>query len=188
MAVTIGVIAEAENDIEVLYEFTCKLTSESNFSFKQFIAGGCGKLRRKCEAWSLNLIQSGCSHLVVMHDLDNHDERELRKQLQSSVSNAAFEGHLILIPIYETEAWLLSDSLALKQTFAMRRLPKVPGQPETVRDPKEHLRDIVWKSCKKRYVNAIHNKKIAKATRISKLSVCPSFALYPQFVAAHVTD
>lgn len=188
MGVKIGVIAEEYNDIDVLYEFTCKITSESNFSFSKFVSHGCGKLKRKCRAWSHNLIRRGCSHLVVIHDLDNNDEDRLRTELEDSVSDIAFIGHLILIPVYEIEAWLLSDPLALKQTFGMNRVPNVPAHPETVRDPKEHLRDIVWRYCKKHYINTIHNKRIARETRIDRLSVCCSFLPYPEFVAHNLNN
>ncbi len=188
MGVKIGVIAEEYDDIDVLYELTCKLTSESNFSFNRFVGHGCGKLRRKCRAWSENLIHRGCSHLVVMHDLDNNEEDCLRKELEDSVSGIAFTGHLILIPVHEIEAWLLSDPLALKQTFSMNKTPKVPAHPEAVRDPKEYLRGIVWKYCKKHYINTIHNKRIARATRIERLSACRSFSSYPEFLDCNVNN
>ncbi len=70
----IGIIAEEASDVEVLYELTCKLMNENMFSFKKFIGHGCGKLHRKCTAWAENLLLRGCSHLVVIHDLDNNDE------------------------------------------------------------------------------------------------------------------
>jgi len=187
-SVNIGVIAEEYDDVDVLYELTCKLTLENNFSFSKFISHGCGKLRNKCRAWSHILVRRGCSHLIVIHDLDTHNEGDLRDQLEQSVRGVGFTGHLILIPVYEIEAWLLSDPLALKQTFNMSKTPKVPVHPETIRHPKEHLRDIVWKSCKKRYINTIHNKKIAGAIRIERLSVCPSFSLYPEFLNHSVNN
>jgi len=186
MAVKIGVIAEEYDDIDILYELTCKLASENEFSFTKFVGHGCGKLRRKCTAWSHNLVKRGCSHLVVIHDFDSNDEHSLREELEESVRGIAFTGHLILIPVYEIEAWLLSDPLALKQTFSMSKTPKVPAHPERVRDPKEHLRDIVWKHCKKYYINTIHNRKIASEIRIERLSVCPSFSSYPEFVDRNV--
>lgn len=188
MAVKIGVIAEEHNDVDVLYEFTCKLTSESNFSFSKFVSHGCGKLRRKCRAWSHNLLRRGCSHLVVIHDLDNNDEDSLRNELEDSISGVAFTGHIILIPVYEIEAWLLSDPLALKQTFGMNKVPDVPKHPEAVLEPKEYLRDIVWKYCKKHYINTIHNKRIARLTKIEKLSTCHSFAPYPEFLDCNVNN
>ena len=186
--VKIGVIAEEQNDIDVLYELTCKLTLESNFSFSKFIGHGCGKLRKKCRAWSQVLIRIGCSHLVVIHDLDNNDEDCLRQELEDSVHGITFTGHIILIPVYEIEAWLLSDPLALKQTFSMNKLPNISKHPETIRNPKEYLRDIVWKYCKKYYLNTIHNKRIAAAIRIDSLSACRSFSPYPEFLNRNVNN
>ena len=182
MSTDIGVIAEEKNDVEVLYEFTCKLTLENKFSFSKFYAHGCGKLRRKCGAWAHNLLTRGCSLLVIIHDLDDNDEITLKKELQDHINSNAFAGTLILIPKYEIEAWLLSDELALKDIFNMNKAPKVPKHPENVPHPKEYLRDLVWKCCKKQYINVIHNRKIAKAIRIERLSVCPSFSSYPTFI------
>lgn len=188
MGVKIGVIAEEQSDIDVLYELTCKLTLESNFSFSKFIGHGCGKLRKKCRAWSQVLIRRGCSHLVVIHDLDNNDEDCLRQKLEDNVHDITFTGHIILIPVYEIEAWLLSDPLALKQIFSMNKLPNISKHPETIRNPKQYLRDIVWKYCKKYYLNTVHNKKIARETRIEKLSACLSFSPYSEFLDCHVNN
>jgi hypothetical protein len=182
--VKIGVIAEEHDDIDVLYELACKIISENKFGFNRFVGHGCGTLKRKCNAWSRNLIKRGCSHIIVIHDLDNNDESKVRGQLEESIKDIDFAGRLILIPIYEIEAWLLSDTFALKQTFNMKNTPKVNKHPETIRNPKEYLRDIVWKHCKKHYINTIHNKRIAKTIRIGKLSVCNSFSPYPQFLKA----
>jgi hypothetical protein len=183
MAVNIGVIAEERNDIDVLYEFTCKLVPENSFSFSSFAAHGCGRLRNKCRAWSNNLIQRGCTHLVVIHDLDSEDQNALRAELDNSVRGIGFSGRIILIPVFEIEAWLLSDSLALKQTFHMKKLPNIPQNPETIPHPKEYLRDTVWKYSKKHYVNTIHNKKIASVLTIDKALLCSSFAPYPPFLS-----
>ena len=116
MVLKIGVIAEEQNDVDVLYELTCKLIPEGEADFSKFIGHGCGKLRRKCEAWSRNLISRGCSHLVLMHDLDSNDEERLRKVLEKIIVDIGFTGYLIIIPIFEIEAWLLFDMLALKET------------------------------------------------------------------------
>lgn len=188
MAVKIGVIAEEQNDIDVIYALTCKLTAENNFNFRKFIGHGCGKLRRKCRAWSHILVQKGCSHIVVIHDLDDDNEERLRNELEQSVDGIACTGHIILIPIYEIEAWLLSDPLALKQTFSMKRVPNIKAHPETIRYPKEHLRDIVWRYARKQYVNTIHNKRIAEAISIDRLSVCHSFLPYPEFLGHSLTN
>ncbi len=53
----IGVIAEEQNDIDVLYQYTCKIIPENSFSFLRFVGHGCGKLRKKCRAWAENLLK-----------------------------------------------------------------------------------------------------------------------------------
>lgn len=182
MAIHIGVIAEEHNDIDVLYHFTSKLIPENSFSFSKFVGHGCGKLRRKCRAWAQNLIRRGCSHLVVMHDLDDNEESVLRQQLEQSVHDIAFTGSLIVIPVQEVEAWLLCDATALRNVFSMKKQPKLPARPERIRSPKEHLRALVWKASKKHYVNTIHNRRIASSMLIESLEVCKSFAPYPRFL------
>ena len=144
----IGVIAEEVNDVDVLYEFTCKLVEENKFSFKKFVGHGCGKLRRKCKAWAENLMRRGCSHLVVIHDLDNFNEARLRTELSNSVHHINFDRYVILIPIKEIEAWLLTDATALKTVFKMSQLPKLPNSPEQLEDPKRSLFEIVYKNVK----------------------------------------
>ena len=187
MAVNIGVIAEELNDIEVLYEFTCKLIPESSFSFSKFIGHGCGKLRRKCNAWTKNLIQRGCSHIVIIHDLDENDESTLRKELENNIIERISTYSLILIPIFEIEAWLLTDPLALKQSFNMKKTPKIKHHPETIRNPKEYLRNIVFKYSQKQYINTIHNRQIASNIRIDRVSSCSSFISYPGFVTNYIS-
>ena len=181
----IGVIAEDITDIEVLYELTCKLTRENSFSFKKFVGRGNGKLRRKCSVWAKNLLERGCTYLVVLHDLDGNNESQLRTNLTNCVQSVKFKAHVILIPVQEIEAWLLADAKALKDVFHMVKLPKLPRNPEGIRRPKEKLRDIIWKTTKKYYGNTIHNKKIAAACQIHKLNICRSFRPYPKFITSH---
>lgn len=180
----IGVIAEEKNDVEVLYELTCKLTDENTFSFKRFVGHGSGMLRRKCTAWAKNLLKRGCTHLVVLHDLDENNEDKLRSELTNCVRNIGFRGYLILIPVREIEAWLLVDAKALQNVFNMAKAPKLPALPEEVMRPKEKLRDIIWKAARKHYVNTIHNRKIAAASRIPRLRTCRSFRPYPAFITS----
>ena len=184
----IGVIAEDTSDVDVLYELTCKLKKENTFSFKIFVGHGCGKLRSKCTAWAENLIKRGCSYLIFLHDLDSNNEADLYKKLTDRVKDAGFKAFVILIPVREIEAWLLSDAIALKNTFGMTKTPNVPGRPETLMHPKEKLRDIVWRMTKKHYINTIHNKRIAADIRIHKINTCRSFKSYPKFIATHMEN
>lgn len=184
----IGVIAEDVSDVEVLYELTCKLIRENSFSFKKFVGHGGGALRKKCTAWAENLFLKGCNHIVVLHDLDDNNENELRSELVGYVRNVGYVGYIILIPVREIEAWLLVDDKAIQKVFNMSKRPKLPGNPEEIMHPKEELRDIVWKETKKRYVNTIHNRKIANASRITILRKCRSFRPYHAFIDLHMEN
>jgi hypothetical protein len=180
----IGVIAEETNDIEVLYELTSKIIRENSFSFKHFIGHGGGTLRRKCRAWAYDLIQRGCALLVVIHDLDKRDESELRTDLEGKIEGLEFRRSLVLIPIEEIEAWLLSDANAIRNVFNMRKLPSIPSRPESISDPKEFLSALVMQNSKARYLNTIHNRQIAAELALETLEKrCPSFSRYPEFLS-----
>ena len=178
----IGVIAEDRSDIEVLYALTCKLVEPSAFSFKPFIGQGCGKIRRKCAAWAKNLLERGCSHLIVIHDLDTKVEKTLRRDITQCIRGLRFRGYIVLIPVREIESWLLADPEAIRKTFNLEKIPNIPKHPETILRPKEYLRDIVWKYGRKQYVNTIHNRRIADYVLIDRLPACASFSAYPPFV------
>ncbi len=184
-SVRIGVIAEEDNDVEALYELTCKIIKENRFSFQKFVGHGCGKLRHKCSVWAQNLLDRGCSLLVVVHDLDRNNQSQLKAKLEDQIKSINFTGKLVLIPVEELEAWLLCDADALKSVFRMQKRPKTPANPQTIAGPKEYLSKLVSSSSKTRYLNTVHNQKIAKEIRISRLSKCPSFSPYPKFLLSH---
>jgi hypothetical protein len=181
-AVRIGVIDEERNDIEVIYELTCKIIKENEFSFSTFIGHGCGKVRRKCKDWAENLLVRGCTGLVVVHDLDKRVEKELRKNLEQEIRTIKFRQAVVLIPIEELEAWLLSDPIALMAAFHMQRAPKLPKHPENIESPKEYLAKVVRSNSKTQYLNTVHNRNIAKKISIASLDKCPSFSRYPEFL------
>lgn len=179
---TVGIIAEDASDVEVLVSIMSKLVDSSSYSTKKFVGHGCGTLRRKCNAWAKNLLRRGCTCLVIIHDLDDNVETELRQELEELLADVQCGNMLVLIPVREIEAWLLTDANALKSVFNMSRLPKLPGDPESLPDPKRTLRDIVRKMTNKQYANTIHNKKIAESIAISKMKKCHSFRPFPKNV------
>jgi hypothetical protein len=94
-----------------------------------------------------------------------------------ALSPCPFTAFIIIIPVQEMEAWLLADPVALQKAFGLAKAPKCPNNPEAVNDPKEVLRDIVWHSSgkTKRYVNAIHNERIAGHVSLNALRKCAAF-------------
>lgn len=73
--------------------------------------------------------------------------------------------------------------IAIAAVFQKGKYPRLPGDPESLTDPKKHLRDLVWKTYRKDYLNTVHNSKIARNLDLARLGGCPSFAPYPVFSA-----
>jgi Domain of unknown function (DUF4276) len=179
-----GIIAEDDSDVAVVREVTSKLLRPHKVGFRRFVGDGCGKLRRKCEAWARILVQQGCSWIVVVHDLDMYHEQELRAELDVAVAPARARASVVLIPKREIEAWLLYDAEAIAKAFHEHQPPRVPGNPELLRDPKKHLGDLIWTKYRKDYLNTLHNALIAKYIDVALLRRSQSFA--PHFVFTRI--
>lgn len=178
----IGIIAEDLSDFEVLRTLTRRMLLPHEVGFSRFVGHGCGKLRRKCRAWAEILVRKGCSFIVVVHDLDRNDRRILRRQLEDAVAGLSAQGTIVLIPMAEIEAWLLYDNQALGKAFRRTKCPKLPGNPESLPDPKSTLARLVWRIYKRRYVTTLHNARIAEHVRIALLKRATSFAPYRPFI------
>jgi Domain of unknown function (DUF4276) len=152
-----GIIAEDESDVDVIVEILCKYFPRNAFSVRKFIGRGCGKIKNKCDSWTRSLFESGCDHVFIFHDLDRNVESNLRNLLEKKVSPSAFPRSLVVIPIEELEAWLLSDASAIKKALSLQKTPKKISNCELINSPKEFLGDLIWKIERKRYINTIHN-------------------------------
>ncbi len=187
MALQLGVIAEDDSDIEVVKILINKYRRPRSIKIVPIAPGGCSRIRAKCHGWAVNLADRGCTRLILLHDSDNNDPPKLRQELLVAISPLPIKLSVIIIPVREIEAWLLSDSDAVKATFGVKtKMPRIPN-PETLKRPKEFLRDLVWKLSpnRTRYINKIHNQKIAANCDISKLSKSPSYKLFDDFIRAH---
>ncbi len=178
----IGIIAEEREDVDVVKILISKVIPENSFGTKSFVGHGCGKIKRKCESWADLLLLKGCDLLIVVHDLDREKKNNLKNDLESRISSADFKDKIVIIPTEELEAWLLSDPIALKRCFNLKKIPKIPNNPESIESPKEYLTRLIWKIAKKRFTNTIHNKKIARLIDLSALSKCKSFQPLPSFL------
>ena len=180
----LGIIAEDDSDVGVISQLTRLMVRPRKIGFKRFIGNGCGKILRKCHAWAEILVRKGCLWVVVVHDCDQNDENALRQKLEAAVTAVNARASIVLIPVREIEAWLLFDSKALDSTFKKDRKPHLPGDPESLQDPKKTLGEIIWRAYRKQYLNTIHNEIIAGNLNPKFLSRARSFAPYPPFVRA----
>ena len=176
-----GVIAEDDSDVDMVRMVTLSLLRPRVVGFKRFVGNGCGKLRRKCGAWAKILVQQGCQWVVVVHDLDERNETQLRAELANALRPAMASASVVLLPKREIEAWLLYDARAIAAAYRERQQPRLPGNPESLSDPKRHLGDLIWRSYRKNYLHTIHNARIAMHIDMRQLTSCPSFAPHIEF-------
>lgn len=182
MSKVIGIIAEDNSDIAVIENILTKYVPRNSFSIKRFVGNGCGKLRKNCRSWTETLFRMGCAHVVILHDLDRNDLNSLRRFLESKVDPATFPNSVIVIPIEELEAWLLTDELAIQQVFNLSKPFKRIANTETISSPKEHLRNLIWTKAKRKYLNTVHNQKIAAAISLVNIKRCKSFLPFDNYV------
>lgn len=175
-----GIIAEDESDVAVVRELTLALVRPHKLGFKRFVGNGCGKLRRKARAWADNLAQQGCLWIAVIHDLDANHEGMLRAELEDAIANCG-RTTIVLIPRREIEAWLLYDPAAIARAFRESAQPKLPGNPESLADPKKHLRDLIRRKYRKEYLHTVHNAAIAKHVKLNLLEASLSFRPHVAF-------
>ena len=186
MSKKIGVIAEDKSDVNVVTEILVKYMTRNSFSVKQFVGNGCGKVKQKCDSWARLLFKSGCEHVFLFHDLDRNNLTRLRKSLEKKLPAIEFPNALIVIPVEELEAWLLSDTEAIRLAFALTKTPKRITDCETIASPKEHLAKMVWLPERKRYLNTVHNKKISEQVSLKNLKRCPSFTRLDKYLRERV--
>ena len=184
MGLKVGVIAEDDSDVDVFKILVEKISGRQNFKVKKFVGGGCGRIKRKCLQWAKNLKLQGCKVVVLMHDLDNKDINKLKSELLKAFNPCPIKDNLIVIPIQEIEAWLLSDEDAIYTALNLKLKVRTIPNPESVFDPKKKLREIIYiKSGKtKHYLNTKHNKKIATCLNLERIRRCNSYIPLEDFI------
>jgi hypothetical protein len=184
----IGVIAEDKSDVEVVEILIAKIRPSRRFSVKYFVGHGCGRIRSKCRGWATDLSLRKCELLILVHDLDCADLFDLSQELTSALRPCPINSHLVVIPVREIEAWLLTDPNAIRDGLNLRSTPSRIANPEAILDPKRKLREIIESGSQGRkvYINTIHNTKIAQYLALNKLRACQSFRPLEVFCARHI--
>lgn len=180
----IGLIAEDDSDIATLKELIRRITGKANLSFKHFVGRGCGKVKRKADAWAKQLAARGCHVLILVHDLDKNNFEKLYNSIEENLKPFVITDTLINIPIEEMESWFLSDSNAVKLALNLPKEIKKYHKPESVVSPKEVLGREIEKASvnSKIYINTKHNPLIAKVVNINTLKEkCISFKELHEF-------
>ena len=184
MSNVIGLIAEDDSDVDVITAIIKKLSRDQHFKIKKHLGRGSGRIVGKCNQWAVDLKNRGCKHLILVRDLDGVPFQQRQLELKKALGICPISQHTIVLPTQEIEAWLLADSNAIKHSLKLRVLPKEVASPESIRDPKAKLFEVIYRCSEKRifYANTTHNKKIARELNINKIRRCRSFTNFELFV------
>ncbi len=188
----VGIIAEDSSDVETLMVLIRRIIKK-NIAHGRKYGGGCGTIIRKCLAWAENLKTEGCGALILISDADSLVNSKIRLKhldFQSALRGTPIQKNIIVVPVEELEAWLLSDTEAIKKAMGLKASFRIKAPPECIPSPKEYLEDLVSKysSGKKSYINTVHNQKIAEHTSITEiLKKCSTFAPLHKFILEHLT-
>ena len=181
----IGLVGEAKSDTDSFQIIINKIAGRNNLSFIKKSSNGGGILMRKLAGYANQLHDRGCDLLIVTHDLDEENYKDLNIKLESRVKGSNFKNFYICIPIRELEAWFLSDPKAIAAEFGLKRIPNIGNFPENIMNPKEKLADVVHRFSDRRrtYINSVHNVKLAKRLSIKEVAAkCVAFRNFNKFI------
>ena len=171
----IGLICEDTSDYEVFENILSKYTPKNSYKIKKYISSGSGRLESKCHRWVENLLKDSCCIVFILRDSDGEIPSKIKSRINKKITHNA---NAIVVPITEIESWLLTNAKALKEVFNLQKVPKLSVNPETLKDPKARLSEIVY--CHRtnkylKYSNTKDNLKIVEKLSISDLSKCSSY-------------
>src|SRR5690606_15477394 len=124
-----------------------------------------GQLRNKGARDLDEFLNQGYDRFVIAYDADGFDPLARHEEARASIlapSRVAPHACCIVVPVQELEAWLLADVAAVSNNWPTWR-PEPIANPESVRDPKEHLEKLSRDAQRKpRYSHRVHNSVLAR--------------------------
>jgi hypothetical protein len=183
----LGVIAEGDSDVAVVGVLARNI-AQAEFEIRSAVGKGCGRMQKKALGWARELHRRGCTHLMLVCDLDENSRSDLAARLTKALEGFPIERRVVVIPVRQIEAWLLADQDAVSDAFKLHRRVKHQANPEGIRDPKQRLGELLAERSGKRvqYLNSVHNPLIAQHARVDQLRRCPSFTGFEAFVREHL--
>jgi uncharacterized protein DUF4276 len=142
-------------------------------------------------------------HVLFIHaDGAGHPDRSREEQIAPAMRRLGPElgagyDSVAVIPIRETEAWLLADGNALRQAFGTNRtndelgIPSIPGEVERIADPKQILNAACMAATSRRRGRlkkaSAYFEIVGECVCLAELSKVPAFkAMYDELsIALH---
>jgi hypothetical protein len=181
-----AVLGEHDSDARTLRVLILRLAKNDRLPVKPWGFGG-GPSLLKGGARQLNTFYDlHYRRFVIAYDSDGHDPEARRAEVIQRIiePSVVVEGHCVIVPVQEIEAWILADLTAVTKVFSSWRPNQIEGNPEAINSPKEYLKRLSRDSNKRpRYDPGTHNERVAKFLDFNVLRQrCPSFRPLSEFV------
>lgn len=180
-----AIIAEDDTDVATLKVIIRRLAKKDNLHIKGRGYNGCGEMLNKGGGQLAAYASLGYTKFLVCYDADCVPAAKRHSVAYNSIiKKARLRGNWsIIIPVQEIEAWMLADLDAVEKVVKLSNVKPIDN-PEKIKRPKEHLRDLSIRSNHKpSYRYTVHNQQVAKHLDLSVLSKkCPSFQKLVRFV------
>lgn len=188
----IGVIGEDKSDVDVLTRLIRRLANDDRYPVKGMGYTGSGELFKKGPKQLRSYYQAfGCVRFVICYDADRDDPEKRFEKITDEIIDASRLAckFCALVPIQEIEAWILADINAVSRVITSWTPNAEISNPESINDPKEHLRSLSKRYKKPLYSPAVHNAKVAAHLDLDKVfRKCQSFRPLAEFVKNGVSN
>lgn len=182
----VGVIVEDDTDFEALRVLVRRIVEEASAGPPPKVckraARGAGSIRQKIKAWMNDLVEDGCTKLIVVRDRDQRTEKSIRSELEKHRPPAAAT---VCIPVEELEAWFFSDLAVLRKVAPEHANLNPHPNPHLIKSPKEQLQALSVDAKRRPRYSTADNARLAEVLGLEVCaSKCSSFRHFRHFVLA----
>ena len=197
MSLRIGLRVEGQSDFDFFEVLIRRLVESIATREIALTIISAARLERSIEriAAQLCAAQGNAADLFCIHqDADSRNKLERKHSFVQEIKRKAYDfcqlpssRCVALIPLRETETWLLADPAAVCYSLGIKRVPAEIqpgfGKPEDIEDPKERLRTLCESLLGRRRNSPLSFPRVAELIRFGELRRLPE---YRRFEASFV--
>jgi Domain of unknown function (DUF4276) len=183
-----GIVGEDNSDVEVLKHLIRRIAGDQSLTIKSKGYHGCHEMLRK-GADQIRAFNTAydINRFVICYDSDKEDPQARFEAIKEQIVQKTKLGaeFCALVPVQEIEAWVLADLAAVSKVILSWKPDVTIPSPESINDPKEHLKKLSRRYKKPLYSPPTHNPEVAKHLDLQTVwNKCPSFRPLHAFVSA----
>jgi hypothetical protein len=177
---TAALFCEGREDERFLVEVIGRQVGELGLSEPGFVAGAvvpqrCRTVREAGQVDAAVLEAAADFDLLLVHH--DHNERGKAEALRTRLADRVAKSNRIVpvIPVRETEAWMLADPDALPRGSVLDQVPERPDAAESIPDPKKPLAAALGRPLTEK-----HAELIGETISLDRLARLPSYQAFLQ--------